>query len=127
MLSDPNWDLDETGRAMVKAADVIRDQGLCKFVLEDDRKRHCFYGAIMVALCGDIMRPSEQIRRGFEFGEIAHRVTRYRHDGYLPNNLKSHHAALSACVMWNNLPSTTAEEVEQALREGAHCREDVLV
>jgi hypothetical protein len=127
MLSDPKWGLDEIGRAMVKAADIIRDGGHCKFRLKDDNERHCFYGAAMVALGGVTMAMSpEQIQKQRNsFGEIARRVIRYKlwHTG----GITSDYAAMAYCVDWNNHPSTTAEEVEQALREGAHCREDVLV
>jgi hypothetical protein len=118
MLANPKWGLDNIGLAMQKAADILQKGGHCKFTLEDSEKHHCFYGAIMIALYGEL-RPWAI---NHEIGEIARRTIRYKL-GHT-HGLTGNYAPMQYCVAWNNHPCTTAEEVEQALREGAYCTED---
>lgn len=52
MLNDKNWDLNEVGRTLNKAANLMDERGQAKFVTEDSDGRLCIQGAVYMAISG---------------------------------------------------------------------------
>jgi hypothetical protein len=49
MLYDQRWELDEVGRAMHRAADLIEDRGWCQGKLRNSRGQICAHMAMLKA------------------------------------------------------------------------------
>jgi hypothetical protein len=94
MLYDQKWELDEIGKALHRAADLIEDRGWCQGISINYKGNICAETAISIAVRSD----SELIlMRG--------RVCK--------------HLGIQIVARWNDLPETTQEMVVTALRAAA--------
>lgn len=105
--------LDEVGRRLLRAAEIIRTRGWCQGTLFDINGAVCTLGAIQIA--------RRDANGGFyyEMPEYA-RVTEYvrENGGHVSGNEGLHYVA-----RWNDMPGRTADDVINALTQAAFHRE----
>jgi hypothetical protein len=93
--ADKPVELDETGKVLMRAAEIVRERGWCQLDYEDDQGRVCAAGALYAA-------------SGDEWPYVAMGRRRLA-------------ASLGRAVeTWNDVPGRTKEEVIEALERAAY-------
>lgn len=102
MLYDPNTGLDEVGRALMSAYNILKERGHAKHALETPDGRVCLVGAVNMATTGRpgpsyFMRPSvEELKLNAKCMDKLE---------------KQSGMYIYGLVAWNNDPERTQDEV----------------
>ena len=120
MLNNEAWGLNDVGRTLLKAANLMDERGQAKHTVEDQQGRLCIQGAVYMALTGN---SSQAGKSGLDekcFEALAEKIkkisdnTAYKDDGC---NNTAH------VCSWNNRSKCTKEEAVNLMREVAYtCR-----
>ena len=92
-------------RLLLRAAEVLRDRGHCKNVIEDEHGRVCAMGALLVA--ARIQNYSSRTNSCAAIELIQKRINSGLVDHWL------------GMVQWNNAPERTAAEVIEMFEQAA--------
>lgn len=116
MLYDPKWEnnkLPDTKTALLKAAELIRYNGLAKGTRRDAKGGYCIHGAVSMAIYNDPGHDDYDMEIHGTRVVMSH-IVNYM-DSVGIDRLTSH--SINA-ANWNNMPERTADEVIAVL-EGA--------
>ncbi len=108
MLYDPRKDLDNTGKRLLAAADLLEEKGWCRLYLFNKEKQ-CALGAIY-RTCS---KPE-----GYDSSETHNIIMRL--DSYLRKKIGLKFITIS---IWNDVKGRTKKQVIQAFREAAYYKE----
>jgi hypothetical protein len=124
MLFNQDWEQSNNpvSRLLSRAADLMEQFGLAKFVRKDSNGSMCYLGALEEANGGmfsaDVYNPlvveaSKRIQKALDLTPAGYR-------GYHgPETVYP----VVAVVDWNNAPERTKEEVVEAMRQAAKVKE----
>ena len=112
MLNNKNWDLDEVGQTLNKAADLIEQYGHAKFTVQDAEGRMCIQGAVYMAINDNVdWNDTPLSTKSFE-----------ALSSHLGLKFTFQHEALVNVCKWNNYEAQSKNEVLNLLRTVASKR-----
>src|SRR5882672_9738094 len=112
MLNNENWDLNEVGKTLNKAADIMDELGQAKYVTEAKDGSVCIQGAIYIILSGDAHTPGEH-------EDLATQCFKVLRKQLPPVGDHVGWSAAGDVCHWNNDARRTKDEVVNFMREVA--------
>lgn len=122
MLYDKKWELDETGKILMKAADYLEEHGHTKNRNVSHKGEVCLHGAINAAVYGDPRSSRHE-------DECQNAVVKRAFDYLTSRGVSGVRCSSGFYGMaeWNDMPERTKQEVVDALREAAFYQLPVTV
>jgi hypothetical protein len=115
MLNNENWDLNEVGKTLNKAADLMDQLGHAKFLTQDANGSVCIQGAVYLALSGNTNGNANSAGKHLWLATQCFDALRKQ----LPTGDYVGQSALGDVCHWNNNSARTKDETVNFMREVA--------